>query len=58
MPRVNKDDLSFMLLEMYDLRNVLPPEVKAMKANDEGTDYTVGDLIDAVIEKLEAYDEE
>lgn len=58
MPRVNKDDLSFMLLEMQDLRNVLPPEVKAMKANDEDTDYTVGDLIDSVIEKLEEYDEE
>lgn len=58
MPYVRNADLSFMLLEMQDLRNVLPPEVKAMKANDEGTDYTVGDLIDSVIEKLEEYDEE
>lgn len=58
MPRVNKDDLSFMLLEMYDLRNLLPAKVKAMKANDEDTAYTVGDLIDSVIEKLEEYDEE
>jgi hypothetical protein len=37
---------------------VLPTKVKAMKANDPDTDYTVGDLIDAVIEKLEEYDEE
>lgn len=57
MPRVNSDDLSFMLCEMYDLRNVLPTKVKAMKANDEGTDYTIGDLIDSVIEKLEEYEE-
>ena len=56
MPRVNPDDLSFMLLEMYDLRNVLPKKVKAMKANDPDTDYTVGDLIDVVIEKLEEYE--
>ena len=56
MPRVNPDDLSFMLLEMYDLRNVLPTKVKAMKANDPDTDYTVGDLIDVVIEKLEEYE--
>lgn len=56
MPRVNSDDLSFMLMEMYDLRNVLPTKVKAMKANDEDTDYTIGDLIDSVIEKLEEYE--
>lgn len=53
MPYVRNADLSFMLLEMQDLRNVLPLEVKAMKANDEDTDYTVGDLIDEVIGKLE-----
>lgn len=51
--RINRVDLSFMLLEMYDLRNALPAKVKAMKANDENTDYTIGDLIDSVIEKLE-----
>lgn len=56
MPRVNPDDLSFMLMEMYDLRNVLPKKVKAMKANDEDTDYTVGDLIDEVIKRLEEYE--
>ena len=56
MPRVKSDDLSFMLMEMYDLRNVLPTKVKAMKANDEDTDYTIGDLIDSVIEKLEEYE--
>lgn len=58
MTEMTKDDFNFVLLEMYDLRNVLPAKVKAMKANDEGTDYTVGDLIDAVIGKIEAYDEE
>ena len=56
MPRVKSDDLSFMLMEMYDLRNVLPTKVKAMKANDDDTDYTIGDLIDSVIEKLEEYE--
>lgn len=56
MPRVNPDDLSFMLMEMYDLRNVLPKKVKAMKANDKNTDYTIGDLIDSVIKKLEEYE--
>lgn len=55
--KVKSDDLSFMLLEMYDLRNMLPTKVKAMKANDPDTDYTVGDLIDTVIEKLEQFQE-
>lgn len=55
--RVNPEDLSFMLMEMYDLRNVLPTKIKTMKANDPDTDYTVGDLIDEVIKKLEQYDE-
>lgn len=57
MPQVKYNDLTCMLMEMYDLRNVLPTKVKAMKANDEDTDYTIGDLIDSVIEKLEEYEE-
>ena len=56
MPHVKNADLTFIYLEMQDLRHVLPEQVKAMKANDDGTDYTIGDLIDAVIEKIEAYD--
>ena len=56
--KVKTDDLSFALMEMYDLRNVLPAKVKSMKANDPDTDYTVGDLIDSVIALLEKWEED
>lgn len=28
MPRVNYNDLTCMLMNMYDIRNALPPDVK------------------------------
>lgn len=56
MPRVSYNDLTCMLMNMYDIRNALPPDVKSIPQHPD-TDYTVGDLIDGVIETLESYDE-
>jgi hypothetical protein len=41
---------------MYDIRRALPAEIKDQPKDGDGTDYTIGDLIDGVIEMLESYD--
>jgi hypothetical protein len=58
MPRVKHHDLTTMLMDMYDLRRVLPRDIKDQPKDNEGTEFTIGDLIDGVIEMLESYEEE
>lgn len=58
MPEINYSDYSAMLMNMYDVRRALPEHVKNAQVDNEDADFTVGDLIDGVIETLESYDEE
>jgi hypothetical protein len=58
MPRVKHHHLTTMLMDMYDIRRALPREIKNKPKDGDGTDYTIGDLIDGVIEMLESYEEE
>lgn len=55
---MKQNDITSMLMDMYDIRNAMPEEVKAMPKDNEGTELTIGDCIDSVIETLEAYDTE
>ena len=51
MPSHN--DIESALMDMYDLRRAIPKKVKSQPKDNEGTDTTVGDCIDAVIKVLE-----
>ena len=51
MPSHN--DIESALMDMYDLRRAIPKKVKSQPKDNEGTDTTVGDCIDAVIRVLE-----
>ena len=48
-----KNDISSALFDMYDIRNVLSARIKNKPKDHDGTETTVGDCIDAVIELLE-----
>jgi len=50
---VSLNEVSSALCDMYDIRNALPDKVKKMPKDNEGTDYTVGECVDDVIEFLE-----
>ncbi len=50
---MNQNDLSSMLMDLYDLRRTIPKDVKAMPKDNEGTDFTIGEVLDDLIEKLE-----
>jgi hypothetical protein len=50
---MTNDELSKLLLDLYDVRNALPAEVLAMPKDSEGSESTIGDLLDDAIEMLE-----
>ena len=51
MPSHN--DITSALMDMYDLRRAIPKNIKNKPKDNEGTETTVGDCIDAVIKLLE-----
>ena len=50
---ISPNEIESALMDMYDLRRAIPKKVKSQPKDNEGTDTTVGDCIDAVIETLE-----
>lgn len=51
-------DVTSALFDAYDIRNTLPERIKRMPKDNEGTDTTIGDCLDAIIQTLEAIDSE
>ena len=47
------NDLSSALCDMYEIRNTLPNKVKNQPKDNDGTETTIGDCLDSVIEFLE-----
>ena len=47
------NDLSSALCDMYDIRNALSDKIKNKPKDADGTDTTIGDCLDSVIEFLE-----
>lgn len=50
---MNHNNITSALMDMYDLRRAIPKTIKNKPKDNEGTETTVGDCIDAVIEVLE-----
>jgi hypothetical protein len=50
---MNQNDLSSALCDMYDIRNTLPNKVKNQPKDNDGTETTIGDCLDSVIQFLE-----
>ena len=47
------NDISSALCDMYDIRNTLPSKVKNQPKDNDGTETTIGDCLDSVIQFLE-----
>ncbi len=47
------NDISSALCDMYDIRNTLSEKIKNKPKDADGTDTTIGDCLDSVIEFLE-----
>ena len=50
---MNQNDLSSALCDMYDIRNTLPNKVKNQPKDNDGTETTIGDCLNSVIQFLE-----
>lgn len=55
---INTNGLSSALLDAYDIRNALSKRIKNQPKDSEGTDTTIGDCLDSIIEFLEALESE
>ena len=47
------NEIESALMDMYDIRRTLSKKIKNHPKDNDGTETTIGDCIDAVIEVLE-----
>ena len=50
---MNYEELSSLYFDLTDIRNMLPDEVKSMPKDNEGSEFTIGELLDDAISTLE-----
>jgi hypothetical protein len=50
---INANEISSALCDMYDIRNTLTAKIKNQPKDNDGTETTIGDCLDSVIEFLE-----
>lgn len=55
---MNTNDLASALFDAYDIRNTLSNRIKNKPKDNEGTQFTIGDCLDSIIEFLEALEAE
>ena len=48
-----RDEISSAIFDMLDIKNSLSKRIKNKLKDEEGTETTIGDCIDSVIETLE-----
>jgi hypothetical protein len=51
--KLNLNETSSALCDMYDIKRALTKEIKKLPKDNEGTEITIGDCIDDVINFLE-----
>ena len=52
--KLDKNELSSAICDMLDIREALPKKIKSMPKDNEGTEITIEDCLDDVIEFLES----
>jgi hypothetical protein len=52
------NDTQSVLFDLYDVRRTLPDRVKKMPKDNEGTEETIGECLDAAIQFLETLEQE
>lgn len=55
---MNMNDLSSALFDAYDIRKTLSDRIKNKPKDNEGTEFTIGDCLDSIIEFLEGLEAE
>ncbi len=55
---MKNDLLQSLLCDAYDLKRAIPAHIQRRPKDNEGTECTIGMLLDDLIETLESHDEE
>ena len=51
------NEITSALLDAYDVRNALSAKIKAQPKDADGTETTIGDCLDSIIETLESIEQ-
>lgn len=55
---MNQNDITNLLCDLRDIRNALDAATLSMPKDNEGTEFTIGDLLDDAINLLETTTQE
>jgi hypothetical protein len=48
--------LQSLICDVYDLKRAIPANIQSRPKDNEGTGFTIGELLDDLIETLESYE--
>ena len=48
--------LQSLICDAYDLKRAIPANIQRRPKDNEGTEFTIGELLDDLIETLESYE--
>ena len=48
--------LQSLICDAYDLKRAIPAHIQSRPKDNEGTEFTIGEVLDDLIEVLESYD--
>ena len=48
--------LQSLICDAYDLKRAIPANIQRQPKDNEGTEFTIGEVLDDLIEVLESYD--
>ena len=56
--RNNSDDLASAICDMWDIKRSVPKDIQKLPKDNEGTEYTIGECIDDVLDYLQSLERE
>ena len=54
---IYKNDLTSAICDMWDIKRSVPKDIQKLPKDNQGTDYTIGECIDDVLDYLEKLQE-
>jgi hypothetical protein len=55
---MSNNDLTSAICDMWDIKRSVPKDIQKLPKDNEGTDYTIGECIDDVLDYLHSKENE
>ena len=57
MKMIYKNDLTSAICDMWDIKRSVPKDIQKLPKDNQGTEYTIGECIDDVLDYLQSLEE-